>query len=218
MSQWQTGDSFRTSASLGPDFLQSWPNTEENNNSNASAECWGRQVKASSFHFDASQFGHFARTPESTEMPLSTRMEPQHREESPLATRLEITNNDRPEIALRTVETREASQAGKDNQTPLSRIYDILDVHSNSSRWLDTRGYLEPFKSPDCTLDLTFGTDARGSKIGAVMTAPDGSRRTVVACEGGVTFQRLTGANGQELVKFLSSGQIVELNPNRQTV
>jgi hypothetical protein len=212
MSQWQTGDSFRASAALAHDFLQGWSN-QEDNNSRATFECWGPQsqpVKASSFHFDASQFGQ----PQLNETPLAARFEAQPREEAPLAARLEITHNDRPESVLRN-DAKEALSGGKDNQTPLSRIYDILDVHSQSSRWLDKRGYLEPFKSPDCTLDLNFGTDARGSKVGAVMTAPDGTRRTVVACEGGITFQRLTGANGQELVKFLSSGQIVELNPNR---
>lgn len=206
MSQWQTGDSFRTPSSSN-DFLQSWSNQEEN--SKASFECWGPQVKASSsFHFEPTQFGEYAHPV--SEKPLSARYEPQ-KEESRLAARLEITHNER--LEARRDEVRETARAGKDSLTPLSRIYDILDVHSTSSRWLDQRGYLEPFKSPECTLDLNFGTDARGSKVGAVMTAPDGTRRTVVACEGGVTFQRLTAANGQELVKFLSSGQIVELNP-----
>jgi len=92
---------------------------------------------------------------------------------------------------------------GKDSPpaTPLSQIYNTLDVHSDSSRWLDARGYLESFKSPDCTLDLNFGLDARGTKVGAVMTAPDGTKRTVVACEGGATFQRLSSASGQEMVE-----------------
>jgi hypothetical protein len=210
MSQWQQGDSFRTSASLAHDFLQSWSNQEESN-TGAAYECWGPNVKASSFHYDAAQFGQFAQA-QPCDTPLAKRFESQPKDETPLAARLEII--DRAESALRN-DARDSASEGKDSQSPLSRIYDILDVHSNSSRWLEQRGYLEAFKSPDCTLDINFGTDARGSKVGAVMTAPDGTRRTVVACEGGVTFQRLTGANGQELVKFLSSGQIVELNPSR---
>lgn len=212
MSQWQTGDGFGAS-SLSRELLQSWTNQDEQSNTTtASSECWAPQVKPSSFHFDPSLLGHF----QVAEQPLATRFDPQPlREESPLAARLELTNADRLENSF--TQPREATQAGKDT-SPLSQIYNILDVHSDSSRWLDQRGYLEAFKSPDCTLDLNFGTDARGSKIGAVMTAPCGSRRTVVACEGGTTFQRLTGANGQELVKFLSNGQIVELDPKRSSL
>jgi hypothetical protein len=149
-----------------------------------------------------------------SETPLAARFDPPAREEAPLAARLELTHNDRSESSF-IRDAREVAVPGKDSQpvTPLSQIYNILDVHSDSSRWLDARGYLESFKSPDCTLDLNFGLDARGTKVGAVMTAPDGTKRTIVACEGGTTFQRLTAANGQEMVKFLSSGQIVEINP-----
>jgi len=149
-----------------------------------------------------------------SETPLAARFDPPAREEAPLAARLELTHNDRSESAF-IRDAREMALPGKDSPpaTPLSQIYNTLDVHSDSSRWLDARGYLESFKSPDCTLDLNFGLDARGTKVGAVMTAPDGTKRTVVACEGGATFQRLSSASGQEMVKFLSSGQIVEINP-----
>lgn len=195
-------------------MLQSWSNQDEvNHPSVASAEAWAPQAKASSFQLDPTllaQFGRFHQpAAEAAPAPLATRFETA-REESHLATRLEIPHmNDVKELSTAAKDQREA--------TPLSRIYDILDVHSDSSRWLEKNGYLESFKSPDCTLDLTFGTDPKGSKIGAVMTAPDGTKRTVVSCEGGVTFQRLTAADGRELVKFLSSGQIVELNPKRNT-
>jgi hypothetical protein len=210
MSQWQIGDGFRAS-SQSNDVLQSWSNKEEEI-SRASAECWGPDVKASSFHFDPTQFGQFGKNL-AGETPLALRFDTQ-KDEAPLAARLELNHNERVEGSLLRNDSP-VQQAGKDSQagTPLSQIYDILDVQSSSSRWLDQRGYLESFKSPDCVLDLNFSTDARGSKVGAVMTAPDGTKRTVVACEGGTTFQRLTSANGQELVKFLSSGQIVELNP-----
>ncbi len=200
MSQWHLGDGFRSASSpQSGELMQSWINQEE---SQAGKECWPQaNAKASSFHYDASQLAQSWRQNQTVS-------------EAPLAARLEITNKERSE-SFRRNDAAEA-QPGKDSvpSTPLSRIYDILDVHSPSSRWLDSRGYLEAFKSPDCTLDLTFGTD--GSKVGAVVTAPDGTKRTVVSCEGGSTFQRLTASNGQELVKFLSSGQIVELNPNRQ--
>lgn len=97
--------------------------------------------------------------------------------------------------------------------TPLGRVNEMLDDNSPSTRWLRERGYLEAFKSENCTLELSFGNDRSGGKVGAVMVAPDGTKRTAVACENGTSFQRLTGPNGQELVKFLSSGQIIELNP-----
>ncbi len=221
MSQWQIGDGFSTvSPQSHGEIMQSW-NQENNNTRSAQAEAWSEQqnVKASSFHYDASQVAQYWRhsttTHTANEAPLSLRIEPKREEEAPLATRVELGNNERAESNYLRNEAKDAPLAGKDNvsNTPLSRIYDILDVHSASSRWLEQRGYLEAFKSPNCTLDLTFGTE--GNKVGAVMTAPDGSKRTVVACEGGVSFQRLTASNGQELVKFLSSGQIVEMNPNR---
>lgn len=100
--------------------------------------------------------------------------------------------------------------------TPLGRVNSMLDDHSPSSQWLKDRGYLESFKSDKCTLELSFGADKGGGKVGAVLLAPDGTKRTVVACENGTSFQRLTGPNGQELVKFTSSGQVIELNPYRR--
>lgn len=211
MSQWQIGDSFgaATPQSHG-ELMQSCLNQE---NTRAQAEVWDSSPKASSFHYDASQVAQYwkqgAVNEAPQQAPLSLRFEPNKEEEAPLATRVEFNAERAENMFMRGDATRDT--AAKDTPaTPLSQIYDILDVHSASSRWLEQRGYLEAFKSPDCTLDLTFGTD--GNKVGAVVTAPDGSKRTVVACEGGVSFQRLTAANGQELVKFLSSGQIVELN------
>lgn len=95
--------------------------------------------------------------------------------------------------------------------SPLTRVNQVLEENSDSSRWLNQRGYLEAFKSPDCMLDISFSTaDKNVLKVGAVMSAPDGSKRTVVACDDGTTFQRITGPGGQEIVKFLSNGQIVE--------
>lgn len=206
MSQWQMGDSFRAANYE----LPSWSNQEERS---ASAECWAPQ--ASSFHHDAQQLAHMWRANLAmSEAPLALRFEPSP-EPQHLATRLELQAEQAEKPYAR--DAHEAAPHGNDSQSgsPLSRIYDILDVHSPSTRWLEQRGYMESFKSPDCTLDLTFGMDSRGSKVGAVVTAPDGTKRTVIACEGGACFQRLTAANGQELVKFLSSGQIVELNQNR---
>ncbi len=216
MSQWQYGDGFgAVSHQSNGEMMQSW--NQEKNNLRAQAEAWGATPQASSFHYDAmSQYWRHATTPANAAAvveapPLALRFEPNKEEEAPLATRVELGHHDRAESLLRNDAKENLFAAAKDQpSTPLSRIYDILDVHSASSRWLEQRGYLEAFKSPNCTLDLTFGTD--GSKVGAVVTAPDGSKRTVVAADGGVSFQRLTAANGQELVKFLSSGQIVELN------
>lgn len=207
MSQWQSGDGFRTgSSSQSQELLQSWSGKEEGN---TSAECWSPH--ASSFHFDANALPFSGKAHSAHETPLAARFEPA-REEHPLSARLEISQHENIESrSLR--EIREQNTKSADDSSPLSRIYDILDVQSPSSRWLEQRGYLEAFKSPNCMLDLTFGTDKGGGKVGAVMTAPDGTKRTVVACEGGATFQRLTASTGQELVKFLSSGQIVELNP-----
>ena len=120
----------------------------------------------------------------------------------------------RLEISDRSAATRiEFPQPEKQSLTPLGRVNDMLDDSSPSSRWLKERGYLDSFKSADCTLELSFGNDKSGGKVGAVLVAPDGTKRTAVACENGTSFQRLTGPNGQELVKFLSSGQIIELNP-----
>ncbi|MBX9688049.1 MAG: hypothetical protein K2X27_15185 [Candidatus Obscuribacterales bacterium] len=217
MSQWQIGDGFRA-ASQSRELLQSWSNQEEEKTTGqASAECWSPSARASSFHFDATQLGHVSKVHTPAEAPLAARVEQLEtpKIEQSLATRVEL-HSEHAEGLLRRPDAPEHSFAGQDKQsTPLSRIYDILDVHSASSRWLEQRGYLEAFKSPNCTLDLNFGTDASGSRVGAVMTAPDGTKRTVIACEGGNSYQRLTAANGQELVKFLSSGQIVELNHKR---
>lgn len=123
--------------------------------------------------------------------------------------RLEIS--DTKNLATRV----EFPQPGNEKLTPLGRVNQMLDDNSQSTRWLKERGYLEAFKSENCTLELSFGNDRSGGKVGAVLIAPDGTKRTAVACENGTSFQRLTGPNGQELVKFLSSGQIIELNPYR---
>lgn len=104
----------------------------------------------------------------------------------------------------------------KTSLSPLGTVNAMLEDHSPSSQWLKERGYLDAFKSANCTLELSFGADKGGGKVGAVLVAPDGTKRTAVACENGTSFQRLTGPNGQELVKFLSSGQIIELNPYRR--
>lgn len=219
MSNWQLGDGFSAASPQSRDLAQSWSNQEEESRTSQN-ECWGPQAKASSFHCDASQLGFLWRTQNqgsANEAPLSLRFEP-NREEAHLATRVEFSAEGAESHYLRN-DVKEQAHAVKDSNisgSPLSRIYDILDVHSASSRWLEQRGYLEAFKSPNCTLDLSFGTDSAGSKVGAIVTAPDGTKRTVIACEGGASFQRLTAANGQELVKFLSSGQIVELNPERR--
>ncbi len=209
MSQWQIGDGFGSVSPQSREIHQSWSNQEEEQ-SRASAEAWGpQQGKASSFHYVPDNHLQYARiAPSFHEAPLAARFEP-NQYEAPLSTRIDMHGDERAEHRY----TRNESAHEATESTPLSRIYDILDVHSQSSKWLEARGYLDSFKSPNCTLDLNFGTDARGSKIGAVVTAPDGTKRTVVSCEGGLSFQRLTAANGQELVKFLSSGQIVELNP-----
>ena len=210
MSQWQIGDSFgAASPQSHGELMQSVLNQE---NTRAQAEAWQTShVQASSFHYDAGQLAQYWRqgTAVNEAAPLSLRFEPNKEEEAPLATRIEL-GNERAESNYLRSEAKEQAQPAKD-VTPLSSIYDILDVHSPSSRWLDQRGYLDAFKSPECTLDLNFGSD--GNRVGAVVTAPDGSKRTVVAYEGGVSIQRLTAGNGQEMVKFLSSGQIVELNP-----
>lgn len=229
MSQWPLGDSFRSSAVQNSEVLQSWSYKEESSESlSHQYQLMGKQdlkqehapqanmspaVRASSFHQDTFELWRTTQTPVQEQAPLALRFEPPQREEQQnLAARVDFAG-DSFENQLRPKEVFDA-KANKDS-SPLSRIYDILDVHSASSRWLEQRGYLEAFKSPDCTLDLSFGMMGQASKVGAVVTAPDGSKRTVIACEGGSTFQRLTGSDGRELVKFLSSGQIVELNPQR---
>ncbi len=211
MSQWHIGDGFGSASPQSREILQSWSNQEQEQ-SRASAEAWGpqqAQPRASSFHYVPDNSLLYSRVAHGlNEAPLAARFEP-NQHEAPLSTRIDMHGDQQAEHRYM---RPDGAQEVKES-TPLSRIYDILDVHSQSSKWLEQRGYLEAFKSPNCTLDLTFGTDERGSKIGAVVTAPDGTKRTVVSCEGGTSFQRLTAANGQELVKFLSSGQIVELNP-----
>jgi hypothetical protein len=171
--------------------------------------------RASSFHFDASQFLQFGRKNEKSKPPVPPRFEPV--DQTARSMRFQTPQLDSLKPPPTWSHPSKESKTGPD-PTPLSRIYDILDAGSQSSRWLLQRGYLEPFKSPDCRLEINFGQGVGASKVAAVVTAPDGSRRTIVACAGGITFQRLTGAAGQELVKFLSSGQVVEFTPEREVV
>lgn len=92
-------------------------------------------------------------------------------------------------------------------ETPFGRVERILALDSTSSKWLEEKGYLKMFTSPNCTLDMSFTTDA---KVSAVLTSPEGFRRTVVCCPDGKSFQRITAPNGEEMVRFLSSGQVEE--------
>lgn len=220
MSQWPLGDSFRSSSLQNSEVLQSWSYKEDNAEvarpsmqaPEQAAQTAG--VRASSFHQETFELWRNTQSNQVVaEAPLALRFEPPKQEPN-LATRLDYVEDRIEHKQLRHTDASDrALQQKEANKSPLSRIYDILDVHSASSRWLEQRGYLEAFKSPNCTLDLSFSTQGQAGKVGAVVTAPDGSKRTVIACEGGTTFQRLTASDGRELVKFLSSGQIVELNP-----
>jgi hypothetical protein len=191
-------------------LLESWSSWQKANSETVND---APLPQASSFHFDAVPFLSCPQRQTPEEIPMAARFEPADPSGRTLLASFEINcEGSSTGLADRAPSKREVNSS-----TPLSQIYDIIDVQSKSSRWLAQRGYLEPFKSPDCRLDLNFGSDGQGSKVAVVLTAPNGARRTVVALEGGVSFQRITGANGQELVKFLSSGQIVEFNPNRQS-
>lgn len=131
------------------------------------------------------------------------------RNEVPQLQKLEIADNG---LSDRVAPRFDINQ-GKASLSPLGRVNEMLDDNSPSSRWLKERGYLEAFKPENCTLELSFGSDRRGNRVGAVLVAPDGTKRTAVAFENGSTCQRVTGPNGEELVTFLSNGNVIELNP-----
>lgn len=84
--------------------------------------------------------------------------------------------------------------------SPFAVVNYILSESSASSRWLRATGFIDQgFENGH--LDMRFHPDGA---VVAVLTFPDGRKRTVVCRQDGCYFQRLTNATGEELVRFSS--------------
>ena len=211
MSVWTLGDSSRAVSAQSRELLNSWNSSEESLDESSAPQSW------------ASQNGLLALSDMQRTNPLATlpNMSLDVTTVAPELKSAEATQPLRLELPVGRVE-KEAAFARyapiKDTSvSPLARVNQTLEENSESSRWLNQRGYLEAFKSPNCVLDISFSTDKNLLKVGAVLSAPDGSKRTIVACDDGTSFQRISGPGGQEIVKFLSNGQIVEFGDTKKS-
>ncbi len=106
-----------------------------------------------------------------------------------------------PDLELPAIHTR---------QKLTDRLDEILSPHSESSRWLTRRGYLEPFKAGATTLQYFFRGDGNSLRLDAIVTAPNGSKRILIIRENGNGSQRISSPEGEELVCLLSNGQVIE--------
>lgn len=202
MSVWPLGDGSRAVSAQSRELLKSWDDEEA---LEAEKTSWATSngILADLQRSDAVA----AKSLPSMDIQVAIPQELTRSVETPLMQRVELPT----ERAETTAAFNKYASVKDTTVSPLTRVNQALEENSDSSRWLNQRGYLEAFKSPDCMLDISFSTaDKNVLKVGAVMSAPDGSKRTVVACDDGTTFQRITGPGGQEIVKFLSNGQIVE--------
>lgn len=232
MSVWPFGDGFRPASAQSRDLLKSWNNNEEIENSKTAAAPAADWATSNGFgpSSDWAASNSLVNDLQRTHSPILPSMEleqsapnagtfPQELKTTELAREIEVKASENPvsermELSIERVDSHAAFNKYvpiKDTSvSPLTRVNQILEEHSETSRWLNQRGYLESFKSPNCVLDLSFSTEKTVLKVGAVLNAPDGSKRTVVACDDGTSFQRITGPRGQEIVRFMSNGQIVE--------
>ncbi len=206
MSVWPIGDGFRAVSAHSRELLNSWNDDEVNRNEEVSTGSW---TSTNGLLSELQRTQSSANLPSmelDSSAPVIPPPETKAVEAHPITERLELS--------IERVDSRAAFNKYvplKDTSvSPLTRVNLILEEHSETSRWLNQRGYLEAFKSPNCMLDITFSTEKTLLKVGAVLNAPDGSRRTVVACDDGTSFQRITGPRGQEIVRFMANGQIVE--------
>lgn len=209
MSVWPIGDGFRPVSAQSRELLNSWNTSEESETAQPVAENWAARNNLLS-DLQPVQQQQIANLPSmeiESSAPVAKSIIPQEIKSSH-----ERTIEKFDLLAEKAAESRAFNKYAPIKDTsapPLTRVNQILDEHSETSRWLNQRGYLDVFKSSSCVLDITFSTE-KSVKVAAVLKAPDGSKRTVVACDDGTTFQRITGPRGQEIVQFMSNGQIVE--------
>jgi hypothetical protein len=91
-------------------------------------------------------------------------------------------------------------------KSPYQALSDILDADSRSSQWLQAAGLLRKFTTTECFVDMTMTSEGG---VNSVLRSPDGFRRTVVCRADGTISQRITGPNGEEVVRFNNSGEAV---------
>jgi hypothetical protein len=65
---------------------------------------------------------------------------------------------------------------------------------------------MQHFTSTDCFVDMSMTPEGG---MNAVLRAPSGLRRTIVCRADGTSAQRVTGANGEELIRFNNDGEPV---------
>jgi hypothetical protein len=76
-------------------------------------------------------------------------------------------------------------------------------------------GLLQQFASTDCLVDMSMTPDGGMS---AVLRSPYGYRRTVVCRPDGSVSQRITGPQGEEIVRFNNDGDPVHSYNKAQPV
>jgi hypothetical protein len=106
-------------------------------------------------------------------------------------------------------------QAVQAQWSPYQAMSTILDANSRSSRWLAQYGLLQQFASTDCLVDMSMTPDGGMS---AVLRSPYGYRRTVVCRPDGSVSQRITGPQGEEIVRFNNDGDPVHSYNKAQPV
>ena len=87
--------------------------------------------------------------------------------------------------------------------SPYQAMSAILDANSKSSRWLAQYGLFAQFATTDCFVDMSMTPDGGMS---AVLRSPSGFRRTVVCRPDGSVAQRITGPQGDEIIRFNNDG------------
>lgn len=90
--------------------------------------------------------------------------------------------------------------------SPYQALSYILEPNSRSSRWLAQYGLLTQFSGNDCFVDMSMTPDGGMS---AVLRSPQGFRRTVVCRPDGTSAQRVTGPQGEEIVRFNNEGDAI---------
>lgn len=113
------------------------------------------------------------------------------------------------------VESCQVNQGANDaGLTSWERIHRTFDPGSPTSQELDKRGYLEPFKTGNCVLDVRYGTDGQGY---AVLRSEDGSAtRTLILHRNGTVSEKCMFQNGDKIL-IASTGRITEIKGTQKS-